>query len=303
MSRRRKNSAIGGVASKVGPFVWVLILLGALLSIIGLRGYDDIGTIIDDSREAAAYFFECVPQFNCDFSKDIASPGPKEEVDLSELGNYKLDPELINYKGPDAGEAYILDSAMITKEGALGMLSAIEIAEPQDVEYSRRDYKHWNTYPSRSCWTVRKEVLANQSVSENLTFLDKNKNQVTSKDEACVIDSGEWIDPYSGTRIEDSSSVDIDHVIPLSYAAKHGADSWETEKKQEFANDIRFLLATSAKENRSKGDKGPSEYMPADRSYHCVYAKTWTTAAYTYELSLSQKDYNKIEDTLYGCSH
>ena len=31
----------------------------------------------------------------------------------------------------------------------------------------------------------------------------------------------------------------------------------------------------SASKNRSKGEKGPDEYMPSDDDYHCEYVEDW----------------------------
>ena len=70
-----------------------------------------------------------------------------------------------------------------------------------------------------------------------------------------------------------------------------------------FANDLDNLLATSAKENRRKGDKGPSNYLPPYKSYHCQYAKTFTTVAYKYDLNIAQQDYEVLEDILNNCQY
>lgn len=295
----RKNDLF----SKIGGGVWIIIVLGAILSVINLNSFDNPDNLMNTLRDKAIYLSECVPNFNCDFSKDIDTTPNGPNVDFGELADYRLDPKDIDYKGPDGGDAYIVDSAMITKEGALKALNSLRIEEHEDIEYNRRDYKHWNTYPGRSCWTVRKEILRRESISDDLVLLDSKKNVVNDTDTACIIENGKWIDPYSNSIINESSKVDIDHVIPLSYAAKHGGDAWPAERKQEYANDVRFLLATSAKENRSKGDKGPSDYMPPYKDYHCAYAKTWVAASLEYDISMTQKDYNTLKRTLTGCTH
>lgn len=58
------------------------------------------------------------------------------------------------------------------------------------------------------------------------------------------------------------SEVDIDHIVPLSWAWKYGANKWTQEKREQFANDPRNLIAVEASLNRQKGDKGPDEWLP-----------------------------------------
>lgn len=150
-----------------------------------------------------------------------------------------------------------------------------------------------------------------------MKYVDRNK-QPSDYESACALgepveekgkivldrtNAGKWICPYSGIEITNSSDVDIDHIIPLSFAAKAGGQEWSAEKKEEFANDPDNLLATSAKENRTKGDKGPGSYMPPLKAYRCNYVKSFGIVAEKYELSLSQSDINEMNKTLETCKY
>lgn len=164
-------------------------------------------------------------------------------------------------------------------------LETLTISEPISVDYVRSDWKHWIGSPCNT----RQDVLIAQG------------NNVETN-EKCKILSGTWIDPYSLVSFDNASDLDIDHVIPLSYAAQMGGNAWDKAKKEEFANDKTQLLAVSAKENRSKGDKGPSKYMPPNKDFHCKYSAIWIETSAKYGLSITAKDKVSLEKGLKTCN-
>lgn len=54
--------------------------------------------------------------------------------------------------------------------------------------------------------------------------------------------------------VGDPSEVHIDHIVALAEAWRSGADSWTTERRQRFANDLSRpqLIAVSAEANLAK---------------------------------------------------
>lgn len=174
-------------------------------------------------------------------------------------------------------------------ESTLALLNSVRIAEAEDVDYDRADYKHW-TVQDDGC-TTREIALKTQG-----------NNVVTAPNDDCKVVSGEWFDWYGGKEtISEPSSTDLDHIIPLSYANAHGASEWSKEQKEEFANDLTQLLLVSAKENRTKSDKGASEYMPPNESYHCRYATRWVNTTSKYDLSITADDKQALEEALATC--
>ena len=163
-------------------------------------------------------------------------------------------------------------------------LDSIRTYEADDSKYSRREYKHWVGSPCDTRETVLKNSGTNVTTGDN-----------------CRIVSGTWDDPYTEGQqnITNPKELDIDHIIPLGYANSHGASSWSAEKKQQFANDTSQLWAVSAKENRSKGDKGVADYLPKDNQ--CKYVQTWVETAKKYDIGLGSKDKDKIREVLKSC--
>ena len=261
---------------------------------------------------------------------NVVNPGiaGNNIIKLPELGEgFNLDEislsrETPGYRGPDHGEPYVNEAGLVNKGSAKLMLDQLVVTEDdnnlKDVGYSRSEWVHWAGTEGRSCWSTREEILHRDSVTDSVKYIDKSKKQTETYEEACAIGtpyeengkikinnekSGEWIGPYKGIKISDASSIDIDHVIPLSNAARSGGQDWDKELKKEFANDPMNLLATSAKENRTKGDKGPGEYMPPLKAYRCQYAKTYTTIAYKYGLTITKTDYETLDDAIKSCQY
>lgn len=108
----------------------------------------------------------------------------------------------------------------------------------------------------------------------------------------CVVESGTLLDPYTGQQVEfvkaNASDVQIDHLVPLAYAWRHGANQWPLAKRMAFANDPANLRATSGSVNQSKSDSGPEEWMP--EVDQCGYATAFATVAADYELSITPND-------------
>lgn len=193
-----------------------------------------------------------------------------------------------------------LASAKMRKADALNELNSIPIvASYNKAKYKRTEWKHWISYET-PCWTTREEVLDRQAEKGSVTYLDKDDKETKDKSKACSIKSGVWIDPYSKEKVEDPTKLDIDHTGALSWTAKAGGQEWDKQKKQDYANDFDHLVATTAKENRTKGDKGPSEWMP--ESSKCEYAKVYTHIVKKYKLNLNKADKDTLEKALNSCA-
>nr|WP_273429863.1 DUF1524 domain-containing protein [Marinobacter sp.] len=51
------------------------------------------------------------------------------------------------------------------------------------------------------------------------------------------------------------------HVVPLAWSWSRGAHEWSNESGLRFANDLVNLLPVEASWNRSKGAKGPDQWL------------------------------------------
>lgn len=270
----------GGFYNAVATIMVFFLLGGGGLAWINVNNIESLGDVYDHLRGWSHKTDECSEDgveglANCDYIEAESSKGDKETPKISADEFLEIDAlEIVDVETlPDE-----------TIEVLSEQLEALNIAEPSDVDYVRSDWKHWTGSPCNT----RQEVLLAQG--DNV-----------EKGDRCKILSGTWIDPFSNQIFEDSSKLDIDHVIPLGYAAKMGGNNWEKAVKEEFANDKIHLLAVSASENRSKGDKGPGAYMPPNKEFHCAYSKIWISTTDKYGISITSKDKAALQKALKSC--
>lgn len=117
---------------------------------------------------------------------------------------------------------------------------------------------------------------------------------VTKSNSECVVISALIADPYTGTTLTFAKSaaakVQIDHVIPLSYAYQMGAASWAPQQRITFANDPLNLLAVDGSTNAQKSDSGPASWLPPNKVVRCAYVTRIAQIALKYHLPLTTAD-------------
>lgn len=264
-----KNKSGGGFKGLIATGITLVILASGLMGVAKVNNINSVPELFMYFKSYSDKIWECSDgkvQWTCENplngGSNGSNTGDKDSV-------------------PSKGNA----TSASGKDESSKKLESIKIGTAQKVNYERSEWKHWTGSPCNT----RAEVLKSQG--EN----------VKSEAKTCKITSGTWNDPYSGDTFTDASKLDIDHVIPLSYAAQAGGQSWDAAKKEQFANDTSQLLAVSASENRKKSDDGPADYMPKNKDYHCEYSKLWIDTATKYDLTITQKDKQALDKGLAKC--
>jgi hypothetical protein len=154
------------------------------------------------------------------------------------------------------------------------------------VGYSRDRFgSPWKDTDRNGC-DQRNDVLAR----------DLTGTTVKPETHHCVVLSGTLHDPYTGRTIPftrgllTSGAVQIDHRVALSWAWAHGANMWTDVRREEFANDLSNLVATSGEVNQRKSDLGPSQWLPPDHAAWCGYAHSWRATVAAYSLRIGAGD-------------
>ncbi|MEW2554232.1 DUF1524 domain-containing protein [Streptomyces zhihengii] len=110
----------------------------------------------------------------------------------------------------------------------------------------------------------------------------------------CVVVSMVLHDPYTGKDIAwkkaKAAEVQIDHVVPLSYAWQLGAARWDDAKRRRLANDPLNLLPVQGRANSAKRDSGPASWLPPDKGVRCAYAVRFAQVALKYEMAVTAPD-------------
>lgn len=321
MSEKKKSSK----GENPGSLLVALIVIAAVLAIFFYSSGINLGNVFNTVRYRASdlgpRLVECVTSpSNCKLTNNYnVTPNGFESQSSNSSSSNNSDQGNANSENKSSSESSNsqsstnnsqnsnsesginnLTSAKMSKADALNELNSIPIvASYNKAKYKRTEWKHWISYET-PCWTTREEVLDRQAEKGSVTYLDKDDKETKDKSKACSIKSGVWIDPYSKEKVEDPTKLDIDHTGALSWTAKAGGQEWDKQKKQDYANDFDHLVATTAKENRTKGDKGPSEWMP--ESSKCEYAKVYTHIVKKYKLNLNKADKDTLEKALNSCA-
>lgn len=291
----RKSS--GGMKGGLLSLLTIVILVGALLGWAKANNIGSLADAYDYFKAWGDHSQKCLNVqntgrnpvevgWNCDENRLPPSTTPTPAPTGSTSGPGSTTP-MPGTTQPSTGGVVGNPDLKKPKETYLAALEAVKLAEPQTVAYNRAEWKHWSGTPCNT----RASVLER----------DGKDVQVTKTTTYCIVTSGTWISPYDKVTFTDSRLLDIDHVVPLSYSAQHGGQAWDLAKKEAFANDMTQLLAISATENRGKGDKGPSEYMPPERDFACTYSKIWVNTVSKYGITITEKDKAALKDGLQKC--
>lgn len=97
-----------------------------------------------------------------------------------------------------------------------------------------------------------------------------------------------WYSLYDGYSTDDPSELDIDHVVALGEAWRSGADQWDQQRREAYANDIdvgQSLIAVSASTNRSKSDRDPASWQPPSLDGWCEFLAAWVNTKLRWDLT------------------
>lgn len=135
-------------------------------------------------------------------------------------------------------------------------------------------------------------------------ILHRDLENVQVNDECSVI-AGVLHDPYSGKEIqftrEQSSLVQIDHVVALSDAWQKGAQQLTKAQRKQLANDPLELLAVAGADNQAKGDGDAATWLPKNKAFRCQYVARQIAVKIKYTLWVTPAEKTAMQTVLAGC--
>jgi Protein of unknown function (DUF1524) len=123
----------------------------------------------------------------------------------------------------------------------------------------------------------------------------------------CYAQTGVLHDPYTGQTIPftrgpaTSEAVQIDHLVSLSDAWYKGARDWDDQRRQDFANDPRNLLAVGAQANFDKAFRDATAWLPPNEAFRCEFVVRQIDVKAAYGLWLSRNEKRAMENVLARC--
>ncbi|WP_292915749.1 hypothetical protein [Nitrosomonas sp.] len=98
------------------------------------------------------------------------------------------------------------------------------------TSYNRKDWPHWIDADG-DCQNTRQELL-----------IATSRKPVQFKDSKhCTVISGEWYGVYTGKMFTKASDVDIDHIVPLAHAHRHGATNGQRCNAEHLQMTLRIF--------------------------------------------------------------
>ncbi|MEW2520295.1 HNH endonuclease family protein [Actinacidiphila alni] len=148
-----------------------------------------------------------------------------------------------------------------------------------------------------SAWTdSAKDVpLAHNGCDTRNDLLKRDGDDVHYRSGSkCVVSTMTFHDPYTDKTIHwtktKATTVQIDHVMPLSYDWQMGAAHWSKDKRTDIANDPLNLLPADGPSNSSKGDSGPASWLPPSKQIRCSYVVRFAQVSLKYDLPVTAPD-------------
>jgi hypothetical protein len=198
------------------------------------------------------------------------------------------------------GEMAATAQAPPSADAARRQLSELRVRPAGSMAgYSREEFPHWSDAREFG-WKLSGGTPDPESCDARDAALIRDGRE-ERVDAYCDVASGSWFDPYGGQTYTDPEDIDIDHIVPLANAWRSGASSWDTVKRESFANVPRDLLSVDDGLNQSKGDKGPEAWKPPRKAYWCVYAKRWIGIKHYWDLSVTDAERSALKQMLGRC--
>lgn len=138
-------------------------------------------------------------------------------------------------------------------------------------------------------------------------ILRRDLTQLVVRPGTCYAQSGVLIDRYTGESIafvrgpDSSEAIQIDHVISLSDAWYKGARDWDEQRRRDFANDPRNLLAVGAKANFDKAFRDANAWLPPNPAFRCEFVARQIAVKAAYRLWVSANEKRAMAAVLDHC--
>lgn len=161
-------------------------------------------------------------------------------------------------------------------------------------------------------WTDKAQgvAFAGNSCKTRDDILNRDLVNPQHKDD-CVVTSGKLWNPY-GTKGNPNNdwidftrgsgtAVDIDHVVALENVWATGGYLLDDAQRVAIANDPINLVAVRGTDNRVKGSKDVSEWVPQNRDIHCGYAASQVQVKSKYGLWVTENEKDVLSKMLDTC--
>jgi hypothetical protein len=226
--------------------------------------------------------------------------GAREEVLGPDSGGGALSAEV-----PDGAVVRALGRAGLVRDGRIDVPAARAMSDAIPAD-GRERHPRYDRDAFGPAWADADGNGCDQR--DDVLVRDLARVVFSPTDPGCTVVAGRLDDVYTGRGIDfrrgprTSAAVQIDHLVPLSWAWRHGAWSWSDERRERLATDLDELQAVDGPANQEKSDQGPGTWLPPDAAYRCLYVTRFAFVVSRYGLSIDDADRSAVDRVLGACS-
>ncbi|MWJ24969.1 HNH endonuclease [Clavibacter michiganensis subsp. michiganensis] len=202
---------------------------------------------------------------------------------------------------PDGAVVRALAGAGLVRDGRIDVESARRMADAVQAD-GRGRHPRYDRDAFGPAWADTDGNGCDQR--DDVLVRDLARVAFAPSDPGCTVVAGHLDDVYTGHGIDfargprTSAAVQIDHLVPLSWAWQHGAWSWSDERRERLATDFDELQAVDGPTNQDKSDQGPGTWLPPDAAYRCLYVTRFAFVVSRYGMSIDDADRDAIDRVL-----
>lgn len=295
MKRRNRK----GITSYLLDLLMFIIIAGGLVAffrINNISGEGDLHSFLKDKSNDTEDCYRNKGQ-GC-----VTIPSREKDSNIN-TPKIASDSE-INYKGPSNGEPYLNKSSRLLKKDSIDTVTSLNKIDGTSKSVDNiklEDWPHYIPFKESDCWSVKDEVISSHGVKGTVKYLDLYREPTSSKDKACSVDSGEWIDSYTSKKIKKIDDVTVDYVVGLETANYLGGNKWGIEQKTKFANDPENMVVVSKKSKEDRDGLGLDEWSPKNKTASCNFSKNYAMILKKYNLSLDDNTEEELKSSLSKC--
>lgn len=166
----------------------------------------------------------------------------------------------------------------------------------------------FSRYPFGEAWSDDVDVeYGHNGCNTRDDILRRDLADLVLRPGTCYAQSGVLHDPYTGQTIRftrgpaTSEAVQIDHLVSLSDAWYKGGREWDDQRRRDFANDPRNLLAVGGQANFAKAFRDAAAWLPPNEAFRCEFVARQVEVKAAYGLWVSRNEKRAMADVLGRC--
>ncbi len=249
-----------------------------------------LGFGLASEQSASSVFDALVERAKAQIGQLVSDALPDEVADLlSDLGVPS------GVSGPATAKgAPVPPSAAEARQ----QLASLPVAPARGMStYDREAFAHWSNAQEFG-WKVSDSSCDTRNAA---LIRDAKPGTKPVVGDYCDVESGRWVDPYTGNVYTDPADMDIDHVVALGNAWRSGASRWTDGRREAYANDPEVLLTAEDDANQEKSDYGPEEWQPPNGDYHCEYSRRYISIKSDFRLATTGAEKAALREMLSTC--